>query len=142
MSAELTAPMIDVRISITPYLCVSDTDYAIDFYKRAFGAVEIMRLPDEADGGKISHAEIKIGDIPIMISDEYPEINVLSPETIGNSPVMLVLEVADADATFERAIAEGALVVRPMSDRFDGEMRNGKLDDPFGHRWMILSRKK
>lgn len=141
MSSEMTATTpTEVRIAITPYLCVKDSDEAIDFYKRAFHAVEVMRLPDE--DGRISHAEITIGDIPIMISDEYPEINVLSPETIGNSPIMLILEVADADEVFDRAVAEGATVVRPVSERFDGEMRNGKLDDPFGHRWMILSRKR
>lgn len=139
MSSELMAST-DVRVSVTPYLCVKDTDAAIDFYKRAFRAVEVMRLLDE--DGRISHAEIRIGDIPIMISDEYPEINVLSAETIGNSPIMLILEVADADEVFDRAVAEGATVVRPMSERFDGEMRNGKLDDPFGHRWMILSRRR
>lgn len=140
MSSQMTATTTEVRTTITPYLCVKDSDEAIDFYKRAFHAVEVMRLPDE--DGRISHAEITIGDIPIMISDEYPEINVLSPETIGNSPIMLILEVADADEVFDRAVAEGATVVRPMSERFDGEMRNGKLDDPFGHRWMILSRKR
>ena len=125
------------RITATPYLCVKGAEEAIEFYKKAFGATEILRIPD--DDGKISHAEIKIGDARIMISDEYPAIKVLSPESIGGSPVMIVLEVEDVDSLFERAVAAGAIVDRPLMDRFDGALRNGKLNDPYGHRWMLVT---
>ena len=127
----------NLRTKITPYLCTSNTAQAIEFYKEAFGAVEVFRIND---GDKISHAEIQIGGVPIMLSDEYPD-TVLSPQTIGNSPVMLVLEVPDVDATFKQAVTAGATVDRPLMDTFNGELRNGKLVDPFGHRWMILTRK-
>jgi PhnB protein len=124
-----------IRTTITPYLCARPAAEAIEFYKRAFGAVESYRIPD--DEGKISHAEITIGDALIMISDEYPEINVLSPQSIGGSPVMIVVDVPDVDTLFNQAVAVGATVDRPLMDRFDGALRNGKLVDPYGHRWML-----
>lgn len=126
--------------TITPYLCAKDAARAIDFYKTAFGALETLRLPD--DDGRVSHAELLIGDAKVFISDEYPEIGVLSPGTIGGSPVMIVLEVSDVDSLFNQAVAAGAKVDRPVMDRFDGALRNGKLLDPFGHRWMLTSRFK
>lgn len=125
------------RITATPYLCAKDTASAIEFYKKAFGAIETARLTEPS--GRISHAEIAIGDAQIMISDEFPEINVLSPQSIGGSPVMIVLEVENVDTVFNQAVAAGATVDRPVMDGFDGAMRNGKLVDPFGHRWMILT---
>jgi PhnB protein len=125
------------HITATPYLCAKPAAEAIEFYKKAFGAVETMRIND--DEGKVSHAEIKIGDALIMISDEYPEISVLSPDSIGGSPVMIVLDVQDVDAVFNQAVAAGATVDRPVMDRFDGALRNGKLNDPYGHRWMITT---
>jgi PhnB protein len=125
------------RVTATPYLCVKHAAEAIAFYKKAFGAIETSRIPD--DDGKISHAEIQIGDARIMISDEYPEIKVLSPESIGGSPVMIVLEVEDVDSLFQQAVVAGAVVDRSVMDRFDGAMRNGKLNDPFGHRWMLVT---
>jgi PhnB protein len=129
----------DRRCTATPYLCVKDTAAAINFYTRAFGAVETARLiqPD----GRIGHAEIRIGGAPIFISDEFPEIGVLSPASLGGSPVMIVLDVPDIDALFDQAIAAGAIADRPVADQFGGAQRNGKLIDPFGHRWMILTRK-
>jgi len=123
----------------TPYLCVRDTAAAIAFYERAFGAREIARLP-QLDG-RIGHAEIRIGEAPIFISDEFPEIGVLSPQSLGGSPVMIVLDVADVDALFDRAVAAGATVDRAVADQFGGAHRNGKLSDPFGHRWMLLTHK-
>lgn len=125
--------------TITPYLCVKDAASALDFYTCAFGAVETSRMHD--DSGRISHAEFAIGDAVLMISDEHPEINVFSPETIGGSPVLLVLNVADVDALFAQAVAAGATVDRPLQDSFEGALRTGKLADPFGQRWMITTQK-
>jgi PhnB protein len=125
--------------AITPYLAIKGADKGIEFYKQAFGAIEVMRLVDP--DGRISHAEIRIGGSPVMISDEYPEIGVFSPQTLGGSPVMIILETADVDILFNQAVAAGAQVVRPLQDAFDGALRNAKLNDPFGHRWMILPRK-
>ena len=124
--------------SLTPYLAVKDASLAMEFYRRAFEAVEIYRLNDP--DGRVSHAEMRFGSWPIFISDEYPEISVFGPQTLGGSPVMLVLEVADVDKIFAQAVEAGAIVDRPLQDSFEGGLRNGKLIDPFGHRWMILTR--
>jgi PhnB protein len=125
------------RTVITPYICVSDGARAIEFYKAAFGAVEMYRIDDN---DKISHAELQIGGVPFFLSDEYPP-NVLSPETVGGTTTMLVVEVEDVDTFFNLAIAAGATLERPLADTFGGALRNGKLNDPFGHSWMILTRK-
>jgi PhnB protein len=125
--------------SITPYLTFRDATKAIEFYKQAFGAVERVRLPDEQ--GKMSHAEILIFGVPVYLSDEYPEIDVLSPETVGGNPVMLVLNVDNVDEVFHQALAAGAVEHRPLQDSFDGALRTGKLVDPFGYRWMITTEK-
>ncbi len=127
------------KVQAAPYLALDDGAAGIEFYKKAFGAVEEMRLTD--DNGRISHAEIRVGGTPIYISDEYPEINVLSPKTIGGSPVMIVLDVPDVDAMFQQAVSAGAQVDRPLQDGFDGSLRTAKLIDPFGHRWMITTHK-
>jgi PhnB protein len=124
--------------ALTPYLAVKDAANAIEFYRRAFGAEEVYRLPDE--DGRVSHAELRLGGLPLMISDEYPEIGVLGPQTLGGSPVMVILEVADVDALFARAVSAGASVVRPLQDGFDGALRTAKVDDPYGHRWMLLTK--
>jgi len=126
--------------AVTPYLAVKDAAAALEFYARAFGAMEVCRLPDE--DGRISHAEMRLGGLPVMLSDEYPEIGVLSPQTLGGSPVMVILEVADVDALLARAVAAGARLVRPLQDGFDGKLRTAKVDDPFGHRWMLLTRRE
>lgn len=126
-------------VRAVPYLAVHDGAAGIDFYKRAFGAVEAMRLTE--DDGRISHAEIRIGGVPIFISDEYPEITVLSPKSIGGSPVMIVLDVPNVEAVFQQAVTAGATVDRPLQDGFDGALRTAKIIDPFGHRWMILTRR-
>jgi len=123
----------------TPYLCCKDAARAIEVYKKAFGATEAMRLSEP--GGRIGHAEIRIGDAPIMLSDEYPEMDVRSPQSLGGSPVLIHLYVDDVDALASRAVAAGAKLLRPVADQFYGD-RSGTLTDPFGHRWMIATRKE
>jgi PhnB protein len=123
--------------SITPYLCVHDADAAIAFYQRAFGAQQQLRLT--GDDGRVGHANLVIGDTPFMLSDEWPEGNVVSPKTLGNTPVALHLVVDDIDTVFAQAIAAGASEERPVADQAYGE-RGGVLRDPFGHRWFVASR--
>ncbi len=123
----------------TPYLIVRDAARAIEFYKKAFGATELMRMADPS--GKVRHAEIKIGNSPIMIADEFPEIGARSPQSLGGSPVSILLYVEDVDALFSQAIAAGAKVQRPVKDQFYGE-RSGGLADPFGHVWYIATHKE
>lgn len=120
--------------TLTPYLCAHDAAAALDFYALAFGAVETMRWTNPSDGS-IGHAELDIGGAVVMVSDEWPEGGVFSPRTVGRTTVSLVLEVDDADAAFERAVAAGATVDRPVTDSPHG--RNGWLVDPYGHRWNI-----
>ena len=107
---------------------------AIEFYKRAFGAVELLRLA--APDGKIAHAEVKIGDSPIMLAEAVAEMNIRSPNAYGGSPVSICLYVEDADALFNQAIGAGAKEVRPLVDQFYGD-RSGTLEDPYGHVWTI-----
>ena len=125
--------------SVTPYLCCKDAGAAIEFYKRAFGATELMRM--SAPGEKIGHADIQIGDSHVMLADEFPEMGFLSPQSVGGSPVMMHLYVEDADATAERAVAAGAKVTRPVEDQFYGD-RGGQFEDPFGHKWYVSTRKE
>jgi PhnB protein len=125
--------------SVTPYLCCKDAGAAIEFYKKAFGATELMRM--SAPGEKIGHAEIQIGDSHVMLADEFPEMGFLSPQSVGGSPVMMHLYVEDADATAERAVAAGAKVTRPVEDQFYGD-RGGQFEDPFGHKWYVSTRKE
>ncbi|MEO8227817.1 MAG: VOC family protein [Gemmatimonadota bacterium] len=121
---------------LTPYLTVRNGAAALDFYARAFGAVEVSRLVDPA--GRIGHAELRIGEARVMLSDEYPEMNVVGPETLGGTSVALHLYTEDVDALAARAIAAGATVLHPVADQFYGD-RGGKLRDPFGHTWWIAS---
>ena len=125
--------------TVTPYLIIKDAASAIEFYKRAFRATEMMRMtqPD----GRVGHAEIKIGDSRIMLADEFPEIDARSPQSLGGSPVGLLLYVEDVDALTSQAIAAGATVVRPVKDQFYGD-RSGTLADPFGHQWTIATHKE
>ena len=125
--------------SVTPYLILNSASDAIAFYKKALGADEVMRMEDP--GGKVHHAEIKIGDSRIMLADEHPELQALSPKTIGGSPVSIHLYVADVDAAVERAVAAGAKLVRPVADQFYGD-RVGGIEDPFGYRWFFATRKE
>jgi PhnB protein len=119
---------------VTPYLCVHDGAAAIEFYKQGFGATEKMRLPDP--NGKIGHAEVKIGNALVMIADEFPEHGHISPKTLGGSTVKLHMYVEDVDAFFEKAVAAGAKVLIPVADQFYGD-RSGRLEDPFGHIWLV-----
>jgi uncharacterized glyoxalase superfamily protein PhnB len=130
---------IEVRQTATPYLCFKDAPAAIDFYKKAFGATEVMRLV--GPGTKIGHAEIRIGNSTIYLSDEFPGYGVLSPQTLGGSPVRISLSVDDVDAVAARAVAAGAKEVRPIEDQFYGE-RSGQFADPFGYMWNISTVKE
>lgn len=134
-----TKPIPDGYRAATPYLCVNDASGAIEFYKKAFGATESMRMgmPD----GKVGHAELKIGDAPIMLADEFPEMEFRSPQTLGGSPVTIYLYFEDVDAIADQAIAAGAKMLSPVKDEFYGD-RSGKLVDPFGHIWMIATHKE
>jgi PhnB protein len=120
----------------TPYLCCKDAARAIEFYKKAFGAKEVLRMgmPD----GRIGHAEIKIGEAVIMLADEFPEMGVRSPQSLGGSPVTIHLYFEDVDAVARQAVAAGAKVQRKVEDQFYGD-RGGKLEDPFGHTWWIAT---
>jgi PhnB protein len=122
--------------SVTPYLIVKDAARALEYYKQAFGASELMR--HVGPGGKIGHAEIKVGDSVIMLADEFPEVGARSPEAFGGSPVSLLLYVEDVDAVFARALARGAREKRPLKDQFYGD-RSGTLVDPFGHAWTVAT---
>ena len=123
--------------SVTPYLLIGGAGAAIDFYIRAFDAVEILRLT--APDGRIGHAEIRIGDSHLMLADEHPEMDFLGPQSRGGTCVTIHLYVADADAVFARAIAAGAKELRPLCDQFYGD-RSGAVTDPWGHVWSIASR--
>lgn len=136
MSAK---PIPDGYHTATPYLVLQNAASAIEFYKKAFGATELMRLA--SPGGKIGHAEIKIGDSPIMLADEFPEMGYRGPKALGGSPVSIMLYVEDVDAIFNQAVAAGATVKRPIKDEFYGD-RSGNLEDPFGHVWTISTHKE
>lgn len=132
-------PIPDGYFGATPYLSIQGAAAALDFYKRAFGAVETMRIA--APGNRIGHAEIKIGDAPIMLADECPEMSFKSPKTLGGSPVLIHLYVPDVDKFVERAVAAGAKLTRPVADQFYGD-RAGGLEDPFGHSWYFATHKE
>jgi len=120
--------------TLIPYLCAKDAAAAIEFYRKAFGATQGWRL-DEPNG-RVSHADMQIGDAQFMIAGEHPEFGFLSPQTIGGTPFTLHLNVENVDAVFEQAVQAGAKVLRPVKDQFYGE-RNGHVLDPFGFRWCI-----
>ncbi len=120
--------------SVTPYLAIDGAAEAIEFYKKAFGAKEIFRMP--GPDGRIGHAEIQIGDSRVMLADENPEMGNQSPKSIGGSPVGFMVYVEDVDRVFQQALAAGAKVLRPLKDQFYGD-RSGNLEDPFGHKWTL-----
>jgi PhnB protein len=122
--------------AITPHLVCAGAADAIDFYKKAFGAEEIMRLAGA--NGKLMHAAIRIGNAEVMLVDEAPEWGALSPIMLGGSPVTLHLYVADVDAFVERAVKAGALLRMPVEDMFWGD-RYGIIEDPFGHKWSVAT---
>jgi PhnB protein len=127
-------PVPDGYHTVTPFLTIRDAARAIEFYKAAFGAEArgIMKGPD----GKIMHAELKIGDSIIMLSDEFPEMGSVSPQSLGGSSTGLHIYLDNVDAAFEKAVKAGAQVEMPVMDQFWGD-RYGKLQDPFGHKWSI-----
>ncbi len=137
--ATKVKPIPDGYHSITSHLVVDNGVRAIEFYKKAFGATERMRMPDPS--GKIGHAELKIGDSTIMLADEYPEMGARSPKSIGGSPVSLYLYVEDVDAVVEQAVAAGAKIKLPIEDKFYGD-RVGSLEDPFGHAWHVATHRE
>ncbi|HET6371675.1 MAG TPA: VOC family protein [Candidatus Polarisedimenticolia bacterium] len=125
--------------TVTPHLIVKGAAAAIDFYKKAFGAEEIHRMP--GPDGSVMHAEIKIGDSRLMINDEFPSYGKLGPKSIGGSPVTLHLYVTDVDALFDRAVKAGAKATMPLADMFWGD-RYGQVEDPYGHQWSLGTHKE
>ncbi|MDB4977099.1 MAG: Glyoxalase/bleomycin resistance protein/dioxygenase [Myxococcaceae bacterium] len=134
---EKPAPIPADRTYATPYLIVRDAAKALEFYQRAFRATETVRMaqPD----GKIVHAELSIGKAQLMLADEFPGMGYVGPQTLGGTSVSMHIYVEDVDAFVKHAEAEGAKVLRPVSDQFYGD-RMGALEDPFGHRWSFSSR--
>ena len=130
-------PIPDEYRGATPYLCIRDAAKAIDFYQRAFGAVERMRFA--APDGRIGHAELCIGEALFMLADEFPDMDFKSPTSFGGTSVNLHIYVADVDAFVARASAVGGSITRAPSDQFYGD-RNAMFTDPFGHRWSFASR--
>jgi PhnB protein len=122
--------------SVTPYLIINGAADAIEFYKHAFGASELMRMP--RPDGKIGHAEIRIGDSAIMLADEHPEMGYRSPQSLGGAGVSLMIYVERVDEVFKRAVASGAKELQPIKDQFYGD-RSGTLQDPFGHKWTVAT---
>jgi PhnB protein len=129
-------PIPDGYRTATPYLIVQGAAQAIEFYKRAFGATELLRMPDPQ--GRVAHAEIRIGDSVIMLADEHPAAGHRGPRSLGGSSVSILLYVADVDSVFERSVHAGAKAQRPVADQFYGD-RAGTLEDPFGHVWTIAT---
>jgi PhnB protein len=129
-------PIPDGYHSITPYLFVRSAASAIDFYKNAFGATEIVRMV--GPNGKIMHAELRIGDSIVMLADENPPTGVMSPQTVGGFSVGLHLYVENVDAVIQKAVENGAKPLRPIKNQFYGD-RSGSLLDPFGHMWSVAT---
>jgi PhnB protein len=131
-------PIPDGYHTVTPYLIIKGASDAIDYYKKAFGATELFRMDHE---GKVGHAEIKIGDSPIMLADESPQLGYTSPTTLGGTPVSIMIYVDDVDEIFKQAIAAGGKSEKPVQDQFYGD-RSGTLKDPFGHVWHVATHKE
>lgn len=121
--------------SVTPYLSINGAVKALEYYKKAFGAIELFRMEHD---GKIGHAEIKIGDSPIMLADEFPEMGFVSPKTLGGSPVGIMIYVDNVDTVFKQAIDAGGVEKKGVQDQFYGD-RSGTLTDPFGHVWTVAT---
>jgi uncharacterized glyoxalase superfamily protein PhnB len=121
-------------MQITPHIVVQGAERAAAFYREAFGAEELSRIP--TPDGRLMSVQLRIGESLMHLADEFPELGVLAPPTIGGTPVVLAIEVADAEAVFAQALAAGAHVRQPLGDTFWGDL-HGQLDDPFGHRWNV-----
>jgi PhnB protein len=137
--ASSVKPIPEGYHTVTPYLILDGAAQALEFYKKALGATEIMRIP--APGGRVGHAEIRIGDSRIMLADEFPEMDARGPKSVGGSPVGIHLYVEDVDTMMKRAVDAGATVRRPVQDQFYGD-RIGGIVDPFGHIWWIATHKE
>ena len=129
-------PIPDMYPRVMPYLYIGGAQAAIDFYTSVLGAEVRMTMP--GPDGRMGHAELGIGDSVIMLADEYPEMGILGPKSIGGSAVAIHVYVEDVDATFEKALGAGATTLAPVEDKFYGD-RGGVFEDPFGHRWSIAS---
>jgi len=136
MSTPEVKPIPDWMHSVTPHLVCAGAADAIEFYKKAFDAVELGRLPGPQ--GKLIHAAIRIGDSPVMLVDEMPDCGALGPKARGGSSVTIHLQVEDVDAVVERAVAAGAKITMPVDDMFWGD-RYGQIEDPFGHSWSVAT---
>lgn len=132
-------PIPEAYSSPTPYLIVTGASDAIEWYSKAFGATEHVRLVDST--GHVMHAEIRLGSAPLMLADEFPDSGYVSPETLGGSAVLILVFVQDVDSVFQRAIGMGAVEKRTVRDEFDGD-RRGTLVDPFGHVWLLANRRE
>ena len=137
MTQAAVKPIPEGMHSLTPHLVCNEADKAIEFYKKAFDAVEMFRLPG-ADGKKLAHAMVRIGDSMLMLVDEFPEMGARGPKQLGGSPVTIHLSVKDAAATVRQAEAAGATVKMPVTDMFWGALY-GVLEDPFGHSWSVAT---
>lgn len=133
--SEAVNPIPKGYEGVTPYLICKNAEAAIDFYKRAFGAEELFRI---GSPGMVGHAELKVGNAIFMMADEHPDMGAVSPETVGGSPVTLMIYIQDVDAFTEKAIAEGLTVLRPVKNQFYGD-RSGQFKDPFGHVWSFAT---
>lgn len=129
-------PIPDGYRRVTPYLIISGAGDAIDYYTKTFGMKERMRMggPD----GKVGHAELELGDSVVMLADEFPDMGIKSPKTLGGTPAFNHIYVEDVDATFNEAVKTGSKVVQPLENKFYGD-RAGQIEDPFGHMWSIAS---
>lgn len=137
--AEKTKAVPEGFHAVTPHLMINGAARAIEFYKKAFGATELFRM--SGPGGKLMHAEIKIGDSVLMLADEIPGMGGPSPSTLKGTPVVLNLYAEDVDSVMSRAVQAGAKVTMPAADMFWGD-RYGQVEDPFGHRWAIATHKE
>ena len=131
-----TKPIPEGYRTVTPYLIIKGAAEAIEFYKRAFGATELLRMADPH--GRVGHAEIKIGDSVIMLADEHSAMGYRGPRSLGGSSVSILLYLEDVDVVFERALKAGAKAQRPVANQFYGD-RTGTLEDPFGHVWTVAT---
>jgi PhnB protein len=137
--ATKVKPVPEGYHTTTPYLVARDAARAIDFYRKAFGATELMRMP--GPDGRIMHAEMRIGDSVIMLADESPERGAISPQSLGGAGMSIFLYVDDVDTVFKQALAAGAKELVSLADMFWGD-RWGQVEDPFGHRWQLATHKE
>jgi uncharacterized glyoxalase superfamily protein PhnB len=138
MPKPAAKPVPDDMGTLTPHLVCAGAADAIEYYKKAFGATELARMP--GPDGKIAHAMLQIGDSKLMLVDEMPDWGVLGPKALKGSPVTIHIFVTDVDAAVEKAVAAGATVTMPVADQFWGD-RYGKIEDPFGHNWSLATQK-